>query len=116
MTRGPRTSGSPCRVPPAATTSLALVLHEWATNAVKHGSLGTTDGRVSVLWTIEEDKLVLTWSESGGPPVGAAAAEGFGSALSRQSIVGQLGGTLSQDFEPAGLIIRMNVPVDRLGR
>jgi len=100
----------------AATTSLALVLHEWATNAVKHGSLGVPDGRVTVRWTIEGDELALTWSESGGPPVAAAAGEGFGTALSRQSVVGQLGGVLKQDFEPAGLSIRMNVPIDRLGR
>lgn len=49
-------------------TSFALVLHEVAINAGKHGSLSLATGRVSIAWRIEEGDMVLTWIERGGCP------------------------------------------------
>jgi two-component sensor histidine kinase len=43
-----------------AVTTVALLLHEFATNAAKHGALLSTAGRVQVKWTIAADQLVLT--------------------------------------------------------
>ena len=31
-------------------TSLALILHEWATNSTKYGALSVPDGKLSVEW------------------------------------------------------------------
>ena len=44
-----------------ALTSLALVLHELATNAVKYGALSVGQGVVHVTWQIEADNLMLRW-------------------------------------------------------
>jgi len=46
----------------------------FATNASKHGALSTPDGRVDIGLAVlqdtdGEDVLLLTWRESGGPPV-----------------------------------------------
>jgi two-component sensor histidine kinase len=50
-----------------ALTSLALVLHELATNAVKYGALSIDQGLVHVTWQIEADNLLLRWEERKGP-------------------------------------------------
>jgi two-component sensor histidine kinase len=69
-----------------ATTAqgFALVLHELATNAVKHGALGAHGGIVTVEWhqrTDSPDLLFFAWREMGGPPVAAPQRVGFGSKL-----------------------------------
>ncbi|HEX2134432.1 MAG TPA: PAS domain-containing protein [Microvirga sp.] len=99
------------------TTSLALVLHELATNAAKYGCLSAPDGRLAIRWSLRDDVVDLIWSEAGGPPVAAEpSSEGFGSQLARKSITGQLGGALDQDWQPSGLVVRMTLPLDRLSR
>lgn len=97
------------------TTSLALVLHELATNAAKYGCLSAPDGRLTISWKVREGALHMTWTEAGGPPVTEAPIlEGFGSRLARKSITGQLGGTLSHDWRPEGLVVRMSLLLDRV--
>ena len=60
-------------LPVAATQTLAMVLHELATNAAKYGALSTPHGRVDVNWNREpgEDAahLSIAWREVGGPAV-----------------------------------------------
>jgi PAS domain S-box-containing protein len=97
-----------------AMTSLALLLHEFATNAVKYGALSTPTGRVDVACSEQEDAFCLLWTERGGPPIGdQSITEGFGSLLARLTVT-QLGGELSRDWRPEGLAIRLSVRRDRL--
>ena len=98
-----------------AVTSLALVLHELATNAAKYGALSTPEGRVLISWRIVGAELELTWRERGGPPVsGPPAREGFGSLLARRSIGGQLGGRMTFDWAAEGLTVHMCAARERL--
>ena len=98
-----------------AVTSLALVLHELATNAAKYGALSTPDGRVHVSWTVSTGKLELRWEERDGPPVhGPPARDGFGSLLARRSLNGQLQGDLTFDWDPLGLTVRLWAALERL--
>ncbi|MGI9169243.1 MAG: histidine kinase, partial [Caulobacteraceae bacterium] len=84
-------AGSKVTVGGEAITSIALVLHELATNAAKYGAFSTPRGRVHISWTLRKGRLNLTWEERGGPAVkGAPAREGFGSLLARHSITGQM--------------------------
>jgi PAS domain S-box-containing protein len=97
------------------TTSLALVLHELATNAAKYGCLSRPRGHLAIHWTVTESGVEVTWRETGGPTINAAPAfEGFGSQLAERSIAGQLGGSLDRDWNSEGLCIRMTLPFDRL--
>ena len=109
--------GPPVMLGDRATNSLALVLHELATNAAKYGALKSDTGYLQVEWRSEDGRLVVTWQESGGPAiVGEPATQGFGSVLSKSAVVGQLGGTLRHDWNPSGLLVMISVPVDRLSR
>ena len=43
------------QLPPATAQTLALALHELATNSAKYGSLSTLSGRLSIKWEIHGD-------------------------------------------------------------
>jgi PAS domain S-box-containing protein len=99
----------------AAITGLALVLHEFATNAVKHGALSSSSGRIRIGCSVDDGALLLQWEEHGGPPLNDAPKhEGFGSRLAQQTVRGQFGGHLSQEWNAEGLVVRLSLPVDRL--
>ncbi len=98
-----------------AVTSLALVMHELATNAAKYGAFSTSGGGVHISWTAKKGRLALTWRESGGPIVsGPPEREGFGSQLARRSVAGQLDGRLAFEWKASGLIVRLSAPTERL--
>ncbi|WJH38856.1 hypothetical protein N7E02_04185 (plasmid) [Aliirhizobium terrae] len=83
-------------------TPLTLILHEWATNAVKHGVLGNRPGSLIITWERNADKTVLTWNENGEDDVEDAGKAGFGTVLLSTSSR-QLGATIETKI--AGSII-----------
>jgi PAS domain S-box-containing protein len=99
----------------SAVTNLALVLHEFATNAAKYGALGSPSGSIGIHWCAENDKLALTWAEHGGPPInGQPQDQGFGSLLAHRIVCSQFGGRLSHDWKPEGLTIHLSVPIEQI--
>lgn len=107
--------GPDVRVGSNTTTSLALVLHELATNAAKYGCLSGTEGHLLIQWRIADEEVDLHWTETGGPPISEMPSfEGFGSQLSQRSIAGQLGGTLIREWRSEGLCVHMTMPLNRL--
>lgn len=108
-------TGPPVSMGSNAVTSMALLLHEFATNAAKYGALSISAGRVQVNWTASNGELTLTWREYDGPGVDAEPKEdGFGSLLVRTTVTGQLAGQLLREWNPQGLIARLIVPLERL--
>ena len=61
--------------------NLSLILHELATNAIKHGSLGAVEGRVALTWSAHGGRVDVDWKEKGGPCVEEPERRGFGSRL-----------------------------------
>ena len=109
-------SGTDAGVSAAAATGLALLLHEFATNAAKYGALSSASGTVKVVIAEESDAIVVYWTERGGPRVTPPEGnEGFGGVLSRIAVANQLGGEIARDWKPEGLAIRLSVPRSRLG-
>ena len=97
------------------TTSLALVLHELATNAAKYGCLSCAEGELVIRWAVQDENVDLLWTESGGPSIESPPTfEGFGTQLSQRSIAGQLGGALEREWRTEGLRVRMILPLNRL--
>lgn len=98
---------------PKTAISLALAIHELATNAVKHGALSCPEGQVTIRW--ERDaaaaRLSLRWSESGGPPVTTPVRRGFGTRMIERGLAAELGGTVTIAFQPQGLICTVDAPL-----
>ena len=107
--------GDALRVGPRASQAIALVLHELATNAAKHGSLSRATGRVRLCWRLEPTTifggatLILEWTERGGPIVHQPIGESFGLATIRGLIPHELGGSTSIDFAPDGFTCQIRV-------
>lgn len=99
---------------PNAALSLNLALHELATNAAKYGALSTSDGRVEVRWSTAEGRLLLAWTERGGPPVAPPERRGFGSRLLERGVAAELGGAVTLAFQPDGLRCRIEAPLERV--
>jgi PAS domain S-box-containing protein len=98
-----------------AATSLALILHELATNAAKYGALSNGTGRVHLTCRREADTLVLSWRESGGPPIaGPPERQGFGTLLTQRALTRQLGADLRSTWHAEGLAVDLTVPIARL--
>ena len=99
-----------------ASIALALVIHELSTNAAKYGALSTPQGVVTVRWLteLEHGRLVIDWSERGGPLVQPPERQGFGSRMIRSVVVGELGGEFSSAYETEGFSCRVIVPCDAI--
>lgn len=108
-------SGPEIRMSPRLSLSLAMILQELATNAVKYGALSNESGRVKVEWSLNfADRvrtLHLVWSEKGGPRVEAPQRRGFGTTLMERTFGYEEGGRADLRYDPAGLVAEISVPV-----
>jgi len=96
-------------------TTLALVIHEMATNSVKHGALSAESGILDISSTTDDDDLLVVWAETGGPAIsGAPDMHGFGSQLIARSITRDLDGALSYDWQESGLVATLRMRKARL--
>lgn len=102
-------SGPELRLPPRFAQDLALVLHELATNAVKHGALSHPDGKVLLNWGTKDGMATIVWKERDGPAVAAPTHRGLGLSLIEGALV-DAGCSVSCRFEPTGLVWSMDGP------
>jgi len=109
-----RISGANVTTGVRATTPLALVFHELATNSAKYGALSVADGTVNVAIIEQGNDVRIEWRETGGPATEPPRNTGFGSRLVSMAIEHQLGGKFSQDWLEAGLVMRITIPANRL--
>lgn len=107
--------GPAVALPPGVAQALAMVVHELATNAVKHGALSVATGRIAIGWRLADAAgpvLNLHWAEEGGPVVTEPPVRrGFGSRVIRMSVTGQLRGRLTTRWAPGGLVCEIEVPL-----
>jgi PAS domain S-box-containing protein len=97
-------------LPPATAQTIALALHELATNAAKYGALSAATGRIELTWLTEPGKLELVWAESGGPEITSPNRRGYGSRAIVAGIERQLGGFVNFDWQATGLRCTLRVP------
>jgi PAS domain S-box-containing protein len=96
---------------PNTAQSMAVVVHELTTNAVKYGALSSPAGRVQIAWSLAADgRFVFRWSETGGPPVEPPQRQGFGSRVTEQMVRGQMKGEVRFDWRAEGLVCEIVVP------
>jgi len=103
-------SGPVLTLEPAVAQSMALIVHELATNAAKYGAL-SGDGRVMVDWQQNSaTRLVFRWTEIGGPGVGERRTMGQGCRMIEKAARG-LQGSACFDWRPEGLVFELSAPV-----
>jgi len=111
-----RMDGPAVTVPARVAQPLSMAVHELATNAMKHGALRDTAGRVGISWWLDgpaNRTLRLRWQEAGGPPLaGPPGRRGFGSRVLEGTIRRQIGGSLSLVWEATGLVCDLALPLD----
>jgi two-component sensor histidine kinase len=99
----------------AAATTLALVIHELATNSLKYGALSSATGTLDVSCPSADEELVIVWTERGGPPVVAPVGPGgYGSKLAARAMSAQLRGAIEYDWSVDGAVITVRMATERL--
>jgi PAS domain S-box-containing protein len=107
-----RTDGPHVLLAPNTAQAIAVILHELATNAVKYGALSVTRGRVEVKWSLpENDQLILTWTEKGGPAVKKPRHKGFGIRMMERMIKDQRQGEFRLHWGAKGLACKITLSV-----
>jgi PAS domain S-box-containing protein len=102
-----RIEGPSVRLGTGVAQAVGLCLHELATNAVKYGALAQDDGRLEVVWRIEqgeaERRIVLDWRETGVVMPRDKIRRGYGRQLIERALPYQLGARTKLDFLPDGV-------------
>lgn len=103
------------RVGESATTILAMVVHELATNSLKHGALSVDTGILDVSCSAHDEAVTVIWTESGGPKVKPPTGSGgYGSKLVERSVIGHLRGSIGYDWAEDGVVVTLKVNPERL--
>lgn len=116
---GIRTGGPYLSVSRMAATTLALCLHELATNSIKYGALSQPEGVVDVIWELTEDAdpiLTIKWTETGGPLTIKPSRIGYGTRYVRSALAGLFGNPPDFEFADSGLICTIRGPSSRLSQ
>lgn len=108
--------GDDAPVGPGATTAVALIVNELATNALKYGALSELEGRVDVELTATETCISVRWLEElgQGRSLVVDPSTGFGSDLLENAVVRQLNGEITRAWPPTGLQVSLKFPLERL--
>ena len=100
----------------SATTIVALIVHELATNSLKYGALSVDTGMLDVSCSAHDEAVTIVWTETGGPPVQVPdEPKGYGSKLIERSVNGHLRGAIKYDWLEGGLVVTLKVDPERLG-
>jgi two-component sensor histidine kinase len=109
--------GPPLLLNLSATQGFALVIHELATNAAKHGALSTPAGTVAIHWSVNErsnaPQFSFSWQESGGPPVVPPERKGFGTTLLK-SAIGGAEAAPNIEYAPKGVHYTLEAPLSAI--
>ena len=108
--------GPDVRLSPPQAVSMALALHELATNALKYGSLTSPEGAVRIDWNLAHDgaggrHLTFLWEEHGGPAVAIPTRRGFGTRLLARTFAEENGGRAEVQYNPSGLRCLIHLPL-----
>jgi len=109
-----RIDGPSLLLEPNSAQTIAVTLHELATNAAKYGALSVPAGRIQVEWSRAADgRIVLRWAETGGPLVKPLTRRGFGMRVMESMIREQLQGDVRFDWRAEGLVCELVIPAGK---
>ncbi len=107
-------SGPDVALPLNSAQTIALALHELATNALKYGAFHTPGGHVDVKWELsggpDDETITLIWRESGGVIAEQPARVGFGRELIEKALAHTLRARTQLTFEKDGVLCVISIP------
>jgi two-component sensor histidine kinase len=106
-------SGPEIKIISGSVIALAMTFNELCTNTTKFGALSVPTGRVQIGWTIDAERLRLTWTEKDGPPVHPPTRRSFGTRMI-ETLGKQLDGDAHLTYEPTGFVYTLDVPLSTL--
>ena len=113
--------GPPIRISSAQVQTIALAIHELATNARKYGALSEEEGRLGVAWQLQETegehRLFVDWREEGLSHQEERASsdhgDGYGRELIERALPYALGAETSYDLTSDRLRCTISLPLGR---
>lgn len=103
---------------PSSVQIIGMAIHELVTNASKYGALATDCGRITLncrrAHSAATERLVMTWVETGGPPVVVPQRSGFGSTVTGEMVRNSLDAEVDFDFAPSGLSWTLSCPIENI--
>jgi len=108
-----RFEGSNIELPGSLSRPMCMIIHELATNAVKHGALSVVKGRIHISTEIlnHGETVRLTWTEMDGPKVQIESVDGTGTTLLEGLVYHEMNGTIDIQLNETGLVCRIEVPL-----
>lgn len=106
--------GEDMTLPPDHALGLALILHELATNALRHGAWSQGEGNVEIDWSIEEKPergLRFQWRERGGPRVRIPERKGLGLRLVERGLAKIIDSEVALEFSADGVMAKIWMPL-----
>lgn len=109
--------GPDVELPGMLARPMCMVVNELATNAAKHGALSNDAGTVHVMSELNDDHscVLVTWAESGGPPVKDTGYRGTGTTLLEGLVQHEMRGKINISLAEDGLTCRLEVPLKGSG-
>jgi PAS domain S-box-containing protein len=102
--------GPPVRLHEKAAETMALAVHELATNAVKYGALKVPEGRLEVQWSIRPGSLLFEWRETGTDASDVPPGRGYGRELIEVALPFALGARSHLQFSEIGIYCCIDLP------
>jgi two-component sensor histidine kinase len=106
-------SGPDTKIVSGSVIALAMTFNELCTNATKFGALSVPSGHIQIGWTVDGERLRLTWTETDGPPVHPPTRRSFGTRMI-ETLGRQLGGDAHLTYQPTGFVYTLDVPLSTL--
>lgn len=98
-----------------AVATLALVVHELATNSLKYGALSSPGGTLDVSCSTLDSVVEIVWTERGGPKVAAPSAPfGYGNGLLARAMTRHTNGSVTREWNEAGLVVTLTMDAAHL--
>lgn len=103
--------GEAVEVAAAYVQPVALLLHELAANARRHGAFSVSQGSLAIEWRQDNSsrELSIRWIENGGPPPAAVREPGYGHTMIAAIAARQLRGTVRYAWEQCGLAAEVSI-------
>ena len=106
--------GDPAFISADALTPFSLIIHEWATNAIKYGALRDQGGQLTLTWSFvpgSDDEFLVQWNEVLSTPLALPDSDttGFGTRLIALSAQ-QLGGRIDTEWDTKSLTHTLIMP------